>query len=197
MKRTFILNLRLVARFARQPAPNDLRTALGRSLALRETINANRDKVRALSDGVLFELGPSRKRDLELRSYIRQWQPQLRTLFVMRIAFLKYRLQLPGFELPESVRLRQQAYDEASAGMLEEMADRVEGRERHVGSGAEEMSELIGRKLQDAEAAAKRELPVAQAHSFVTLLGEIDGLTTFLVGQIATETAAWREPLRP
>jgi multidrug resistance protein MdtO len=197
MKRTFILNLRFVAQFARQPATNDLRTALGRSLALRETINANLDKVRALADGVLFELGPSRQRDLELRSYIRQWQPQLRTLFVMRIAFLKYRLQLPGFELPESVRLRQQAYDEHSARMLEELADLVEGREHQVGTGAEEMSELIGRKLQDAEAAAKRELPVAQAHSFVTLLGEIDGLTNSLAGQIATETAAWSESLRP
>jgi hypothetical protein len=55
------------------------------------------------------------------------------------------------------------------------------------------MSELIRQKLQDAEAAAKRELPVAQAHSFVTLLGEIDGLTNSLAGQIATETAAWSE----
>jgi multidrug resistance protein MdtO len=197
MKRAFILNLRLVAQFARQPVLNDLRIALGQSLALRETINASLDKVRALADGVLFEFGPSRQRDLELRSYIRQWQPQLRTLFVMRIASLKYRLQLPGFEMPDSVRLRQQAYDEASAQMLEQMADRVEGREHQVGSGAEEMSELIRRKLQDAEAAAKKELPVAQTHSFVTLLGEIHGLTNSLAGQIATETAAWSESLRP
>ena len=125
-----------------------------------------------------------------MRSQIRRWQPELRALFLMRIASLKYRLQLPGFEMPDSVRLRQQAYDEASARMLEEMADRVEGRSRQVGSGAEETSELIGRKLQDAEAAAKKELPLAQAHSFVTLLGEIDGLTNSLAGQIATETAA-------
>jgi hypothetical protein len=66
----------------------------------------------------------------------------------------------------------------------------IEGREHQVGIGADEMSELIRRKLRDAEAAAKRELPVAQAHSFVTLLGEIDGLTNSIAGQIATETAA-------
>jgi hypothetical protein len=41
------------------------------------------------------------------------------------------------------------------------MADRVEGREHQVGIGADEMSELIRRKLRDAEAAAKRELPVS------------------------------------
>jgi multidrug resistance protein MdtO len=197
MKRSFDSNLRLMAQFAREPFSRDLRTAIGQTLALRETINANLDKTRALADSVLFEFGPSRQRDLELRSQIRRWQPELRALFLMRIASLKYRLQLPGFEMPDSVRLRQQTYDEASARMLEEMADRVEGRERQVGSGADEMGELIRRKLQDAEAAAKRELPVAQAHSFVTLLGEIDGLTNSLAGQIATETAAWSESLRP
>jgi len=187
MKRAFILNLRLVAQFAREPASNDLRIALGRSLALRETINANLDKVRALADGVLFELGPSRRRDLELRSYIRQWQPQLRTLFVMRIASLKYRLQLPGFELPESVRLRQQAYDDASARMLEEIADRIEEREQEIASGAEELHEVLKQRLYDALGEASRELPPAPAHSFVTLLREIDALTTCLAAEIATE----------
>src|SRR5208337_2485829 len=161
MKRTFILNLRLMAQFARQTASNDMRIALGRSLALRETINANLDKVRALADGVLFELGPSRQRDLELRSYIRQCQPQLRTLFVMRIASLKYRLQLPGFELPESVRRQQQAYDEASARMLEEIADRIEGREQEIASGAEELHEVLKQGLYDALGEASRELPAA------------------------------------
>jgi multidrug resistance protein MdtO len=189
MKRSFVSNLRLMARLAREPLSN-LRIAVGQTLALRETINANLDKTRALADSVLFEFGPSRQKDLELRSQIRRWQPELRALFLMRIASLKYRLGSPGFEVPASVRLCQQAYDEVSARMLEEMADRVEGRERQVGSGADEMGELIRRKLQDAEAAAKRELPVAQAHSFVTLLGEIDGLTNSLAGQIATETAA-------
>ena len=197
MKRSFVSNLRLMAQFAREPLSRDLRIAIGQTLALRETINANLDKTRALADSVLFEFGPSRQRDLELRSQIRRWQPELRALFLMRIASLKYRLRLPGFEMPDSVRLRQQTYDEASAQMLEEMADRVEGREHQVGIGADEMSELIRRKLRDAEAAAKRELPVAQAHSFVTLLGEIDSLTTSLAGQIATETAAWSESLRP
>jgi hypothetical protein len=115
----------------------------------------------------------------------------------MRVASLKYRLQLPEFEMPDSVRLRQQAYDEASARMLEEIADRAEGKEHTIGSGAEETSEPVRQKLQDAEVAAKRDLPEAQAHSFVTLLGQIDSLTNSLAGHIATETAAWSESLRP
>ena len=59
---------------------------------------------------------------------IRRWQPQLRALFLMRVASLKYRLQLPGFVLPEAVIASLQAYDECSAQMLENLADRMEGK---------------------------------------------------------------------
>src|SRR5262249_5884612 len=111
MKKTFVENLRLLAQLVREPVSADLRTATERFAALRETIHAHVATVRWVANGVLFEFGPSRKRNLELRSSIRQWQPQLRTLFVMRVASLKYRLELPGFELPESIRLRHQEYD--------------------------------------------------------------------------------------
>ncbi|HVP00286.1 MAG TPA: FUSC family protein [Bryobacteraceae bacterium] len=185
--RTFTSNLRLIAQFAREPVSRDLKGAVGRSLALRETINASLDKVRALTDGVLFEFGPSRRGDLELRDRIRRWQPQLRTLFVMRIASLKYRLQLPGFEVPEPVRLRQQAYDEASARMLEEIADRIEDREPAIASGAEEVHEALKRTLHDVEAEASRELPALRAQSFVALLSAIDTLTNSLAAEIKME----------
>ena len=154
-------------------------------MALRETINANLDKVRVLGDGVLFEFGPSRQRDLELRSEIRQWQPQLRTLFVMRIAFLKYRLQLPGFELPETVRLRQQAYDEHSARMLEAMADRVERNTPYANGTAEDSHELLDRTVEAIHDQPPSQLPPGQAQSFITLLRGIDGLTTSLSSEIA------------
>jgi len=185
MKRTFISNLRLMAQFAREPTTRDLKTAIARSLALRETINDNLDKTRALADGVLFEFGPSRQRDLELRTKIRQWQPQLRTLFILRTASLKYRLQLPGFELPETVRHQQEAYDEHSARMLEQIADRIEGQELAIAGGADQ--ERQKRSLYDVEARAARELPDAQAQSFVTLLGKIDAVTNSLAAEVATE----------
>jgi multidrug resistance protein MdtO len=189
MKRTFILNLRLVAEFARGPASNNLRIAIGRGPALRETINANLDKVRALADGVLFEFGPSRRSDLELRSYIHQWQPQLTTLFVMRIAFLKYRLQLPGFELPESVRLRQQAYDEHSARMLEEIAALIEQRtppERKSIKASRQLLESTVEAIQGEPA----HLPAGRVQSFLTLLRGIDELTTRLTSAITRDAAS-------
>jgi multidrug resistance protein MdtO len=187
MRKTFILNLRLLAQFATEPASNDMRIALGQSLALRETINENLDKVRALADAVIFEAGPSRQRDLELRSQIRQCQPQLRALFVMRIAFLKYRLQLPGFELPEAVRLQQQAYDENSARMLEQMADRIDNNTSYASNAIEGSQELLNRTIEAIQREEPAQLPAGRAQSFITLLRGIDGLTTSLASEIARE----------
>jgi multidrug resistance protein MdtO len=126
MKKTFISNLRLVAQFAREPTSKDAKTAIARSLSLRATINSNLDKARALADGVLLEFGPSREQDLTLRDRIRQWQPQLRMLFLTRITLYKYRLQLPGFELPAAVLASQVEFDGWLAATLELMANRLE-----------------------------------------------------------------------
>jgi multidrug resistance protein MdtO len=148
MKKTFAANFRLLAQLA--PVSRDLPIAIGRSYSLRAAINAQFDKVRSLADkvksladSVLFEFGPSRPRDLELPSVIRQCQPQLRALFLMRIASLKYRFQFPGFELPEGVRLLHQAYDDHSAHMLEEMGERIERNAPPAGNSIDESHELL------------------------------------------------------
>jgi multidrug resistance protein MdtO len=185
MKRAFISTLRLLAQLAREPVSRDIRAAIKRDDALRETINAHFDTVRSLADGVLFEFGPSRQQDLALRDRIRRWQPQLRTLFLMRNASLKYRLQLPGFELPEAVRLSQQAYDDHSAGMVEDMADRIEGNAPQVGRMSADSFELLEQMLQAYGTEEPQQLPAVR--SFVTLLRGIDGLTTSLAEEIATE----------
>jgi len=185
MKRTFILNLRLVAQFSRQPVSTDMRIGLAQSLSLRDTINRNLDKARALADAVLFEFGASRQRDLELRAYIRQWQPQVRTLFLMRNAALKYRLRLPGFELQERIRLLQQAYDERSARMLEEMADRIEGNPAPEANSVDESQTLFNKTIEGLQREDLSQLRSARAQSLITLLRRIDGLTASLASEVA------------
>ena len=128
MRKRFISNLRLLAQFAREPLSQDRKTAIARSLALGETINANLDKVRALADGVLFEFGPSREQDLELRDRIRQWQPNLRMLFITRNVLWRYRAGLPGFELPEAIQQAQQGFDNRLAVTLDGLGDRMDGK---------------------------------------------------------------------
>jgi multidrug resistance protein MdtO len=145
LKEAFISNLRLLAQFAREPVSKDLKAATARRFALGETINANLDKVRALADGVLLELGRSREQDLALRSLVRGAQPQMRVLFIMQIAEWKYRVQLPGFELPEAIAVQQREFDDRLAESLDAMAARMEGRSR-----------AAQQKLQEARARLER-----------------------------------------
>jgi multidrug resistance protein MdtO len=128
MKRAFVSLLRSLAELACGPVAGEAPPAIGLCIALRETINNGFDNVRALADGVLFEFGPSRQQDLALRSRIIRWHPQLRMLFITRVALIKYRLQFPGFELPQAVRLAQREFDERLAAKLEGMADRLESK---------------------------------------------------------------------
>jgi multidrug resistance protein MdtO len=187
MKRAFVSSFRLLAQLAREPLSKDVRVAIKDSFALRERINGHFDQVRALADGVLFEFGPSRGRDLAARGRIRQWQPKLRTLFLLRIASLKYRLQLPGFELPEAVRAYQREYDERSAQILEEMADAIEGKPAEVKVTAPDTAESLARTLEECCSPESQRLPAVRVDSFITLLREIDQLTASLAKAIEME----------
>jgi multidrug resistance protein MdtO len=128
MKKAFLSAVRLLARLAREPISRDYSVAAERSYSLREAINDSFDGMRSSSDGVLFEFGPSRQQDLAWRTRFRQWQPQLRLLFVSEIALWKYRARLPGFELPDTVGAAQRVFDDELARTLEAIAERIEGR---------------------------------------------------------------------
>jgi multidrug resistance protein MdtO len=129
MERTFVSTLRFLGRLMRAPISPNLGVAIGEIDSLREIISANFDRLRQQADGVMLEFGPSREPKLAMRSLLLRWQLQLRVLFVVRIALLKYRLRLPGFEAPEPVLKAQQEFDTRLAERLEEMADRLSGED--------------------------------------------------------------------
>jgi multidrug resistance protein MdtO len=187
MRKAFISTLRLLAQFAREPVSADIRSAIQRTSALHDTINAKFDNVRSLADGVLLEFGPSRRQDLALRDRIRRWQPQLRALFLMRVASLKYRLQLPGFELPEAVIGSLQTYDESSAQMLENVADQMEGKTSQGETVSADSLALLEQTLELCRTDESRLLLSEHGATFVPLLRQIDQLTTRLANQIAME----------
>ena len=184
MRKTFIFTLRSLAQLAREPLARDRRVAIERSYSFRETINHNFDKVRALADGVLFEFGPSRRQDLALRDRIRRWQPQLRLLFVTRIALLKYRLGLPGFELPEAVSLAQQEFDNRLSKALDGMADRMEGK---VSQARDDLEGYL-KRLEETTATCCPDLPkevqASSLQTFLPLSRRIEGLTSALDNEI-------------
>ena len=49
-------------------------------------------------------------------------------LFITRIALWKYRVRLPGFEIPETIWLAQREFDDELAKTLDAIADRFEGQ---------------------------------------------------------------------
>jgi multidrug resistance protein MdtO len=127
MKRVFISAIRSLAQFLREPRPGELQPEIERTLALRETINSQLDQIRSQADAVLFEFGSAREQALALRSRIVSCSPQLRTLFVIQTALVKYRFRQPGFELPDTIHAALREFDERMAAKLESIADRMEG----------------------------------------------------------------------
>lgn len=175
MKRAFVETMRLLAALFREPASADYRASAVRMYALRDAINAQFAQVRPQADGALFEFGASRSQNLLLRDRIRRWQPQLRTLFIMRTASLKYPLRLQGFELPEDVLGYQRTDDGRVASLLEVMADRVEGSPIHT--------------TPDAVPPPASPQPAENVQSFLTLQRAIDELAASLAEEFAAELA--------
>ena len=103
--------------------------------------------MRSLADGVLLEFGASREEGLAWRQRILAWQPLLRTLFLNEVALWRFRAKSFGFELPEPVRLAQQAFDVQAANLLDGMADRIEGaapkQETNLKTTSEQLNQVI------------------------------------------------------
>jgi multidrug resistance protein MdtO len=184
MKKAFISTLRTLAEFERQPLAEDRKVAIERSYSLRETINSNFDKVRSLADGLLFEFGPSRQKDLALRGQIREWQPQLRLLFLTRITLYKYRLQLPGFELPSEVRALQTEFDGRLATILELMANWLENaapsKDHEVGSAFERLESTVRACCIEEPHQSKN----IELETFLSLSGTAKGLVDSLANSV-------------
>jgi multidrug resistance protein MdtO len=183
MKRAFLSAVRLLAQFAREPISSESNVAAERSYALREAIHNNFDSVRASADGVLFEFGPSRQQDLAWRSKFRQWQPQLRLLYVTEIALWKYRARLPGFELPQAVGSAQRAFDEELARTLETIADRIEGRASQTELFEESLARLE-RAVSTYEGWAPQPEAADRFQAFLSLHRRIGSLASALQKEI-------------
>jgi multidrug resistance protein MdtO len=180
MKRTFVVNLRLLADLAREPLAGDRKRAVQRIESLRQTINTNFANENALSDAVLFEFGSSREQDLALRDRIRRWQAQLRTLFLMQLALMKYRFRLPGFDLPEPVQLAQQQFDQELANSLDAMANRMEGQR----SEGEVRFEDFFKRLKDTTMTCCRDVSPAELQAFLALSHSIESVVASLDKEI-------------
>ena len=189
MKRTFISTLRLVARLFREPSTINLNAAIEQSYAFRETISANLDRFREQADAVMLEFGSMRERDVALRAQLIQWQLQLRMVFVARIALLKYRLRLAGFELPEPILAAQQEFDMSLAAALETVAERLEGK---PGLPSQPLESALQRLEEAVQACCPVEPPeqlAAQLRTFLPLSRRAHALLSSVAAEILAPTS--------
>src|SRR6185503_14508339 len=165
----------------------DIRVVTEQTSSLREQINTNLDKLKFLGDAVLFEFGSSRQQDLALRGQIMQWQSEVRMLILVETTWLKYRLQLPGFELPEGLREAQLEFDDEFARTLESMADRFEGKGSTRKAEFENSLKRLEVKIQTGSAKGSSEDLSARLETFQSLSSRLGSLTISLANEICAK----------
>jgi hypothetical protein len=181
MKRVFVLNLRLLAQLAREPAGDDPKQTLFRIRSLRAKIGSNFDAVNAHSDAVLLEFGPSAKEDLAWRSAIRKWQPQLRALFLMQIALLQYGFQIRADQTEQKMNSTEKEYGEDTAQILEAMAKTLE--QKNIEADEAQPVDLPNRLEQQAKA-ENAETESASTKALVSLAQQARALSVSLYKDI-------------
>jgi multidrug resistance protein MdtO len=121
MRELFAENLHLMAEYGR-PWPHGKPADLKKIRTLREKISQNFLAVNSQSDAVLFETGHSRNQSLAVRERMRAWLPQLRSLFLLEVALLQYRLQVSLPHLPPPVLQAWVHFDGEVSALLEGIA---------------------------------------------------------------------------
>jgi hypothetical protein len=100
-------------------------------------------------------------------------------LFLMRIVLWKYRVQLPGFELPKPVAMAQQEFDHHLATTLDGMADRMEGKSSEGGDNFRRSVKSLDQTIRTYDSGKSHEV-AAQFGAFLSLSCRIERLTLSL-----------------
>jgi multidrug resistance protein MdtO len=154
MQTIFARNLEMFAELTEQLLEKDQVKAIKRIRQLRDQLNAGFPAVTAQADAVLFEFGPSRQRQLQIREDVRRWQPSLRTLLQVQIASVQYLAHTPLGKFPEPIALAGVAFEKDVAQVMHAMASEVSGKPvaavPDIGGSAARLKEAMHKYYEDA-----------------------------------------------
>jgi multidrug resistance protein MdtO len=105
-------------------------------------------------------------------------------LFLTRVALLKYRLQLPGFELPAELRRAQKDFDEHLAKTLERIADPLEHKPNDLPQELETAFMRLTETVRTSSPAVQQGMLAQEVKTFAVLSERITGLALSLAGSI-------------
>ena len=148
MQDAFARNLRLLAELTEQSRKGDRKEAAIRVLQLRDQINDGFNAVKAQSDAVLFEFGPSRERKLAIREDLKRWQPTLGILLQVQVTFLQYLFEKGLPAVPQSIAEARAAFESDMALVARAMADEVSGKVSRVAPDVQESAARLRQEIQ-------------------------------------------------
>jgi multidrug resistance protein MdtO len=127
MLEIFTANLQMIARLAVIATGHRDRAAVIREIRqIRDKVNNDFAAVNAQADVVHFEFGSRRSAQLIMRQHILKWQPTLRTLFLLQLAVLRYRLESSIDESASEIANAQHKFDNSLAATLNAMMSYLE-----------------------------------------------------------------------
>jgi multidrug resistance protein MdtO len=183
MQEGFARNLQRLAELielARRPASREVAR---RALQLGDQITAEFNAVKAQSDAVVFEFGPSGRRKLKIRDDIRRWQPALGALLQVQMTSLQYLFETRARKLEEGIAEALSAFEEDMAITAQVMSDEVSGKPCRMPPDVQKSASTLRREIETHYAASALPIPPALA-DMITLTQNLASIVVPLSGDI-------------
>ncbi len=163
MQDSFSRSLRLLAELidlATKQAVEEDRIAIAkRAFELRDQINEAFNTVKAQSDAVVFEFGPSRRRKLKIRNDFRRWHPVLGTLMQVQITGLQYLFEKRYPELTPEIAAAMTTFERDMATTARAMSDEVSGKVSSAAPDVQQSATELRREIEEHYAASGSPVP--------------------------------------
>jgi multidrug resistance protein MdtO len=179
MQEGFARNLQRLAELlelACKPASEEVAR---RALELSDEINA----VKAQSDAVVFEFGPSRQRKLEIRDDIRRWQPALGALLQVQMTGLQYLFETRARKLAQGIAEALSAFEEDMAITARIMSEEVSGKPGRIPPDVQKSASTVRREIERHYAASGLPIPPTLA-DMITLTQNLASIVVPLSADI-------------
>jgi multidrug resistance protein MdtO len=190
MQTVFARNLQMLAELAEQLVEKDTLKAIKRIRMLRDQINAGFQALAAQSDALLFEFGPERQRNLEIREDVRRWQPSIRTLLQLQIAISQYRAEKPVQQLLPSIAEAHIEFEQDIAQILRALANEVQGKPSDPAPDLQNAAQRLEKEIRNHYASLGVEVP-SQGADMISLAESVASILSPLYQDIHIT------PLRP
>ncbi len=183
MQDGFARNLRLLAELIELATKQPTEEVARRALQLRDQINEGFNAVKAQSDAVVFEFGPSRERKLKIRDDIRRWQPALGALLQVQITGLQYLFERRSQQLAQGIREALSTFEEDMAITAQVMSNEVRGKACDMPPDVQKSAARLQQEIEKHYAVSGLPIPSALA-DMITLTQNLASIVVPLSADI-------------